>query len=199
VTDADAFFLIELQILRMDRPLLIGKIAGAVGRLRHPRVRLVLEDRGIGAAVAARGEQLEAHVAVHRALVEIGVAFRAVGRHQEPAILIAHVADGVVIGRLGVVAQGIGAQELIEAEEPDVAFEKIVLRVGAADPVRIARRVDRAAIAFGRKTRDVHVHQVVLVAHRPVDGPLRTLDDAERAARARRVVRLCDAECEQER
>ena len=50
------------------------------------------------------------HVAIERALVEIGVALRAVGRQQEPAVLVAHVADGVVVGRFGVVVQGVGAQ-----------------------------------------------------------------------------------------
>ena len=166
--------------------------------VRQVRVRLVLHDDLVGAAVAARAQQLKAHVAVQRALVDVRVARGAVRGHHHAAILIAHMALGVVVGGLGVVADRVGAQQLVEAGELGFALEEIVLGVGAADAVGVRVGRDFGTVALGRQTRDIDVEQVALLAHRPVDRLLRALDHAERAARRRRIVRLRDAARQEE-
>ena len=179
---ANAFGLIQLDLARAERPLLVVHVAGRIGRSFQARMTDIVHHRDVGDAVAARAEQLIAH-AVERALVEIGIAFRAVGAEQQPAILIMHRAFGAEVGGFGVVGDLLRMQQQIELLDLGIAFEHDMRLVGTAHLERAGVTRDGAAIARGRQARHIEVEQIVLLAHLPADRFLRALQDPDRTGR----------------
>src|SRR5690606_22595522 len=89
----------------------------------------------VGAAVAAAVDQLVADVGDDVAVVVLA-ALGAVGDDADAGVLVAHVALGHVAPALGVEAQLVGAEELVAADQGEVA---LVLRggLGAAELVAL--------------------------------------------------------------
>ena len=165
---ADAFGLVQVDARGAQLPAFVSRIAGRVGHLAQYR-GIAFDLRAGGAAVAARLQQLVAHLLERIAI--LGQLALGAGRAQQQAtILVMHVAFGFVAFGFAVVTQQVGRDELVGAADLDPALEQDALLVADVEARRAQLGRARFALAVFRQIGPVELEQRIGPAQRPHRG-----------------------------
>jgi hypothetical protein len=156
--------------MRRDLPVALVGIAGRERDHREFGMVAIAEFGAGRGAVAARAQQLEAHV-VQAGGVAAGVAARAVGAQQQGTVLVAHVALRLDHAGTGIEAQGLAGDALVAALDHGRALQPVDPRFRRtlhvdAERVEVGRR--QVAVDVGGQARRVELEQRVDATQRPV-------------------------------